>query len=135
MGETRLAWTGRDLQFLGRTAWGDPLTLGGEGLGPGAKPVELVPLSLAACTAHDVVVILGKQHQSLEALEAVVTYEQEPDPPWRFRTMHQHFVLTGEIDPSKAERAIDLAETKYCSVAATLRPTVELSHSFVIVPG
>jgi putative redox protein len=135
MGETRLAWTGRDLLFLGRTAWGEPITLGGEGRGPGAKALELVPLSLVACTAHDVVVILGKQRQVLQALEAVVTYEQEPDPPWRFTTMHQHFVLTGEIDASKAERAIELAETTYCAVAATLRPTVELSHSFVVAPG
>jgi putative redox protein len=135
MGETRLAWTGRGFRFLGRTAWGEPLTLGGEGRGPGAKPVELVPLSLVACTAHDVVLILGKQRQDLQALEAVVTYEQDPDPPWRFTTMHTHFVLTGEVDAAKVERAIDLAETKYCAVAATLRPTVELSHSFVIVPG
>jgi putative redox protein len=135
MGETRLAWTGRDLQFLGRTAWGEPLTLGGEGRGPGAKSLELVPLSLVACTAHEVVVILGKQRQELKALEAVVTYEQEPDPPWRFTTMHQHFFLTGEIDATKAERAVDLAESKYCAVAATLRPTVELSYSFVVLPG
>ena len=135
MGETRLAWTGRDLQFLGRTAWGEPLTLDGEGRGPGAKPVELVPLSLAACTAHDVVVILGKQRQDLQALEVLVTYEQEPDPPWRFTTMHQHYVLTGEVDATKAERAIELAESTYCAVAATLRPVVALSYSFVVVPG
>jgi uncharacterized OsmC-like protein len=44
-------------------------------------------------------------------------------------------VLKGEIDDRWVERAIELAESKYGSVAATLRPVVELSHSYEIVAG
>jgi len=38
------------------------------------------------------------------------------------------------IDERKAARAIDLAEGKYCAVAATLRPVVDLTHALTIVP-
>jgi putative redox protein len=130
-----LRWKGDRLQFLGQTAYGEPLDIGGNPEGPGAKPSDLLPLSLAACTAYDVVEILRKQRQELSALEVIVSSEQDADPPWTFRSIDMRFVLTGSIDPRKAERAIDLAESKYCAVAATLRPVVELSHSFEIVEG
>ncbi|HEX6845188.1 MAG TPA: OsmC family protein [Actinomycetota bacterium] len=132
MGEVRLRWTGKRLQFVGETAYGEPVKVGGEVAGPGAKPSDLLPLSLAACTAYDVVEILRKQRQTLEGLEAVVTFRQDPEPPWAFREIHVRFLLTGEIDPRKAARAIDLAEGKYCAVAATLREVVALTHSFEI---
>jgi putative redox protein len=135
MGDVRLTWTGERLQFLGRTGYGDPVVVGGDPEGPGAKPSDLLPLSLAACTAYDVVEILRKQRQSLRGLEAVVTSEQDHEPPWTFRAIHVRFVLTGDVDERKAARAIELAEAKYCSVAATLRPSVAVTHSFEIVPG
>jgi putative redox protein len=135
MGEQRLVWTGERLQFDGFTAYGEPVRVGGDAEGPGAKPSDLLPVSLAACTAYDVVVILRKQRQDLRGLEVTIRTRQDPDPPWTFRAIHTHFVLRGEIDERKAERAIDLAESKYCSVAATLRSLVELTHSHEIIAG
>jgi putative redox protein len=41
----------------------------------------------------------------------------------------------GPVDDHKVARAIELSESKYCSVAATLRPVVRLSHSFEVVQG
>ncbi|HEY7477765.1 MAG TPA: OsmC family protein [Actinomycetota bacterium] len=130
----RLTWTGERLQFLGRTAYGDPVLVGGNPEGPGAKPSDLLPLSLAACTAYDVVEILRKQRQDLRQLQIDVSWIQDPDPPWTFRSIHCRFVLTGTIDPRKAARAIELAEGKYCAVAATIRPTVVLTHEAEIHP-
>lgn len=132
MGEQRLVWSGEGQEYKGFTTWGSPVAIGEAG-GGGAKPSDLLPLSLAACTAYDVVVILRKQRQGLRALEVITTSEQEADPPWTFTRIHQHFVLTGEIEERKATRAIDLAESKYCAVAASLRPTVDLTHSHEIV--
>jgi putative redox protein len=132
MGEVRLTWTGERLQFLAETAYGEPVVVGGNASGPGAKPSDLLPVSLAACTAYDVVEILRKQRQDLRSLEVVVTSVQDPDPPWTFRSIHQSFLLKGTIDERKAARAIDLAERKYCSVAATLRSVVELTHSLQV---
>lgn len=127
-----MTWTGERLQFLGETAYGDPIAVGGNASGPGAKPSDLLPVSLAACTAYDVVEILRKQRQDLRTLEVVVTSTQDPDPPWTFRAIHQTFRLTGTIDPMKAERAVELAEGKYCAIAATLRTVVEITHRIEI---
>jgi putative redox protein len=128
MGEVRLTWTGERLQFIGAPGYGSPVAIGGDAEGPGAKPSDLLPLSLAACTAYDVVAILRKQRQDLRGLEAIVVSTQDPEPPWRFRAIHVTWVVTGAVDLHKAERAVALAEGKYCSVAATLRDVVDLSY-------
>ena len=88
MGEVRLRWTGERIQFVGDTGYGDDVRVGGDPEGPGAKPSDLLPLSLAACTAYDVVEILRKQRQDLRGLEAIVTSTQDDDPPWTFRAIN-----------------------------------------------
>jgi putative redox protein len=135
MGVVTLRWAGDRLQFVGTTDYGNDVAVGGDRDGPGAKPSDLLPLSLAACTAYDVVEILRKQRQDLRALAVEVTSTQDPDPPWTFRAIHVAFELTGTIEERRAARAIDLAERKYCAVAATLRSVVDLTHSFTIVPS
>jgi len=132
MGEVRLEWTGDRLQFVGQTAYGEPVLTGGNANGPGAKPSDLLPMSLAACTAYDVVEILRKQRQQLRGLAVVITSEQDPDPPWTFRAIHMRFLLTGTVEEGKAARAVALAESKYCAVAATIRSVVRLSHDVEI---
>ena len=135
MTDVRLVWTGDRLQFVGTTAYGESLLLGGDVEGPGAKPSDVLPLSLAACTAYDVVEILRKQRQDLVRLEVEVTFVQDPDPPWTFRSIHLRFVLTGTVDASKAAKAVDISEARYCAVAATIRSVVELTHEVSIVPN
>jgi putative redox protein len=132
MGEVRLEWTGDRLQFVGHTAYGEPVLIGGNAAGRGAKPSDLLPISLAACTAYDVVEILRKQRQRLLGLAVVITSEQDPEPPWTFRAIHMRFLLTGTVEEQKATRAVDLAESKYCAVAATIRSVVRLSHDVEI---
>jgi putative redox protein len=134
MADVTLAWTGDRIQFVGTTSYGDPVLVGGNHDGPGAKPSDLLPLSLAACTAYDVVVILRKQRQDLHRLDVTVHSTQDPEPPWTFRAMHTRFVLTGAVDPNKAAKAVDLAERKYCATAATLRSVVRLTHEVTVVP-
>ena len=134
MGDVTLRCTGRGLSFESRGTYGEPILTGDDPAGPGTKPADLLPISLTACTVYDVVRILQKQRQRLVGLEVRATSEQDDEPPWTFRAIHLHFVLTGSIDDHKAARAIALSESKSCSVAATLRPVVRLSHSHEIVP-
>src|SRR5215470_15046154 len=134
MADVTLAWTGDRLQFVGSTSYGEPLLVGGNEEGPGAKPSDLLPLSLAACTAYDVVEILRKQRQDLHRLDVTIRSTQDPDPPWTFRAIHLVFELTGTVDARKAAKAVDLAESKYCATAATLRSVVDITHEVVIVP-
>jgi putative redox protein len=135
MADVRLVWTGDRIQFVGTTGYGEPILVGGDVEGPGAKPSDLLPLSLAACTAYDVVEILRKQRQDLLGLEVVATSVQDPDPPWTFRSIHLRFQLMGTVDASKAAKAVEIAETRYCAVAATIRSVVRLTHEVTIVPN
>jgi putative redox protein len=79
------------------------------------------------------VVILGRQRQKLTNLYVNVDGKQAPEPPNMFTDIHLHYVVEGEnLDPKKVERAIELSEEKYCSVAATIRCVANLTHSFEI---
>ncbi len=100
----------------------------------GAKPSDLLLLALGSCTAYDVVGILQKKRERLTGLEVRISAEQEQDPPWTFRSFHVHYVVKGRGLSEKAvQDAIALSDTKYCSVSATLKLGVPVTHSYEIV--
>lgn len=129
MSTMRLRWD-EGFRFTGTDSWGNEIAIDAEeGGGRGAKPADLLPIALAACTAYDIVSILRKQRQDLRALETEIEAEQEPEAPWTFRRIVVSYIARGDVDPVKATKALDLSERKYCSVSATLRPAVELVFS------
>ena len=73
-------------QFVGIDSTGHSVVLSSLADGVGMKPSELLLVSLAGCTAYDVVEILAKKRQKLESLTIEVRGEQEPDPPWAYKT-------------------------------------------------
>lgn len=100
----------------------------------GAKPSDLLLLALGSCTAYDVVGILQKKRERLTALEVRISAEQDEEPPWTFRHFHVHYVVKGRGLSEKAVRdAITLSDEKYCSVSATLKLGVPVTHSYEIV--
>ena len=142
MGNVAIKWTGEGSQmFIGRDSFGHVVL---SGSWPKAdaeswqewkalKPSDLLLLSLASCSAYDVVLILGRQRQNLVDLYVDVQGTQADAPPHAFTEIHLHYVLKGDgLDPKKAERAIELSEEKYCSVAATIRGVATLTHSYEI---
>ena len=63
----------------------------------------------------------------------IIDCEQDPDPPWSYRKMHVHYEVRGQGLREKAVRdAIELSEQKYCSVAATLRASAEITIDYTI---
>ena len=93
---------------------------------------DLLPISLAACTAYDIVNILHKQRQDLKELEASMESVQDAEPPWRFRKIAVKYIARGNVDPGKAKKALALSEEKYCSISATLRPVVDLTFEIEV---
>ena len=78
--------------------------------------------------------ILKKKRQKLTGLEVSVTGEQEEDPPWTYRKVHVHYKVTGKGLSEKAVAdAITLSEERYCSVAATVRGSAEITFDYEIV--
>jgi putative redox protein len=108
-----------------------PEAAGGEDTAP--SPVELVLHALIACAGVDVVTILRRMKEPLESLEVAAEAERAAEAPRVYTTIRMHFSVGGNVDPRKVERAIALSETKYCSVAAMLRPGVALASSWEIV--
>jgi putative redox protein len=101
----------------------------------GPKPIELVAVGLAGCTAFDVITILRqKYHQKVTGYEVRVEADQAERPPQVFTAVRTHHVVTGyEIDPAAVEEAIRLSEEKYCSVGAMVKQTANLHTTYEIV--
>ena len=142
MGNVAVKWTGEDSQmFIGRDSFGHVVLAGSWPKDDNEswqewkalKPSDLLLLSLASCSAYDVVMILGRQRQSLADLYVDVQGQQADKPPYAFTYIHLHYIVKGEnLDPKMVERAIELSEDKYCSVAATVRGVATLTHSYEI---
>lgn len=106
------------------------------GSNAGVRPKELLLLSLAGCTGSDVVSILQKKRSKLEDFEINITAETKDEHPQVFTKIHIEYVFYGnEVKKEDVERAIELSSTKYCSVQAMLRPSVEITHSYRIEPS
>jgi len=142
MGQITLKWVGGDGPlFIGRDSTGHVIVTGRwteEGSEMQAewsagKPSDLLVLSLAACSAYDVVTIMKRQRQQLSDLTITADAEQASDPPYAFTHIHLHYLVSGrELDQKKVERAITLSQNKYCSVAATIRGVAEITYSFEV---
>lgn len=92
------------------------------GLDAGFRPMQLVLAALGSCSAIDVVAILKKQKQDLREFNIDIEAEREEGTiPTLWKSVRMIFLLSGEIEESKAERAVALSVNKYCSVAETLR--------------
>ena len=121
-------------QFIGIDSTNHSVVLSSPSEGIGVKPSEMLLIALASCTAVDVVEILEKKKIDLTLLEISVTAEQDQDPPWTFRKIHLLYKVKGDGLTEKAvQQAIELSETKYCSVAATIRGVVDISTSYEIL--
>lgn len=99
-----------------------------------ATPMELLLLALGSCTAVDVISILKKKRERVTDYRVEVRGERREEYPRKFTRMEVRHVLRGRnISARAVEQAIELSENKYCSVAATLRPGVEIVSSYEIV--
>ena len=128
-----VSWKREGLLLEGVTAHGHvDLASGLDSPGQGATPMELFAVALAGCTSMDVVSILQKMRQPLEGLRVEVSGERADEHPKRFVSLEVVYHLQGALDEKKVQRAIELSETKYCSVAATLRPAVGISSRYVL---
>jgi putative redox protein len=97
-------------------------------------PVEMLLVAVAGCTAADVQSILEKKRQDVTDYRVEVTGTRAEDHPRKFLTFHIHHIVRGRnVSEEAVRQAIELSDTKYCSVAATVRPTATITTSFEVV--
>lgn len=103
-----------------------PPEIGGQG--EGMRPMEMLLVSLAGCSAVDVQLILQKGRHRLDELDVEVQGYRADAVPAVFTDIEIVFRASGDFDEAKLQRAADLSMEKYCSVAKMLSPTVQIAH-------
>jgi putative redox protein len=97
------------------------------------SPMELLLVALGGCTGSDVVSILEKKRQRVTGYEIEVRAERRAEHPRIYTRIEVvHRVRGHAIDPKAVQHAIELSETKYCSVSAMLGASAQLSMSYEI---
>jgi len=120
----KVTWN-REMSFTGTAESGFKVPLGSGALGAGGddgfRPLELMAVSLAGCTAMDVFSILEKKQQAVTAFEVRVQTDRADQHPKVFTHAVITYLVTGHaVDESAVVRAIELSATKYCPAQAML---------------
>jgi putative redox protein len=98
-----------------------------------ASPMELLLIALGSCTGVDVISILEKKRQTVTDYRIEVSGERREEFPKSYTRLYVKHIVRGRgVSEAAVARAIELSETKYCSVAATLRGSAEIVTSFEI---
>lgn len=104
----------------------DP-SVGGEDKGVRPKPLML--LSLAGCTAMDVISILRKMRVDVDDFNVRVEADMTEEHPKHYTKMHVIYTFKGkDLPKDKIEKAVSLSDEKYCGVSAVYRKALELTH-------
>jgi len=108
-------------------------SIGGEN--KGLRPMQLLLAGIGGCSTMDIVSILNKQKQHLEDIKVIVDGDREKEKtPSLFEKVHVHFILSGNLDEKKVERAVDLSMKTYCSVSKIIEKTALITYSHEIKP-
>ncbi len=124
---------GSGRQFVAETESGHAVTMDDAQGHTGAKPIELALLALGGCTAFDVIGILRKKRQAVTGYEIELVAEQRTEPPNYFTQVEIRHRVYGFVDPKAVEQAIQLSESKYCSVGAMISKTATIRSTFEII--
>lgn len=135
--ETRLRWAG-GAAYIGLSSGGHTVVMdgppegGGRNLGP--RPMEMLLLSMAACSTYDVVSILQKSREDITDCDVRITAQRAPDHPRIFTDIHLHFIVSGRnVKDRSIERAIKLSAEKYCSASIMLGAMAKITHDYEVV--
>src|ERR1700733_7192237 len=132
MPTARVKWVGQE-ESLATMPSGRAVPFDGKS-NSAAGPMEMLLGALGSCTAVDVIMILEKKRQKLATLEIEISGERAKDPPSVWTKIEMVYRLSGQLEEKAVRDAIELSQNKYCSVAAMLRMTAEITYRFEILP-
>jgi len=106
------------------------------GQNKGFRPIELLAVGTAGCASLDVIAIMRKKKVNFTGYECRVNVESyQEGHPHVFTKMHFEYIVTGkDIQQNDVERAVQLAEEKYCQAIAMMSKTAEIVHTITIIP-
>ena len=106
------------------------------GQNAGVRPMELLLMGLASCSAIDMVLIMKKQRQEITDFRIVAEGDREQEKGTLrkpYNSINLHFILKGNnLDTDKVERALQLSMEKYCSATAQFEGSANITHSVTV---
>jgi putative redox protein len=132
---SKVSWKGKGLEFDG-TASGDAHVSLASGMDEGVsgfRPMELLGVGLAGCTAMDFLSILKKKKQDVVEFEVLVHTRSAKEHPHVWEWVQIEYVVTGRsIDPKAVERAMQLSSEKYCPAQNMIKEAVDIELKYRI---
>ena len=105
----------------------------GDWIPSASSPMELMLMSIAACSAMDVISILEKRRSNFTDLVIEVNGDRRDEYPRIYTSIHLKYIVSGKgVKAKDVERAINLSEDKYCSAIGMVKDTTKISSEFVI---
>jgi putative redox protein len=137
--DAKVIWS-KGMSFTGTADTGFSIPLGADpsvgGENDGFRPLELMAVSLAGCTAMDVISILRKKQQQVAEFEVHVHADQRSDHPHVFTGAVITYQVSGtNLDEAALVRAIELSATRYCPAQAMLSSVFQITMEYEIFEG
>lgn len=125
------------MAFLGEAGSGHTVVMDGSpeygGRNIGIRPMELLLVGLAGCTAFDVVQILRKGRENVADCVVEVSAERAGEDPKVFTAIHLDYIVKGKgLAEAKVKRAIELSKEKYCSASIMFGKTAKITHAWKV---
>jgi len=129
--KSQVVWSKR-MSFEGSAETGFSLPLGASavvgGDNDGFRPMELILIGLAGCTAMDVISILSKTKQNVTSFEVKIEAERADTHPKVFTKIDLEYLISGvDLNPKAVDTAIKLSKEKYCPAQAMLGQVVPIN--------
>ena len=133
----RVSWVDGAL-FVAEAGSGHTITMDGApdigGRNLAARPMEIVLIGMGGCTAIDVVAMLKKQRQDIEAIDVELVAERADDHPKVFTEVKLVYTVRGrKLNKALVERAVSLSDEKYCSATQMFKKTATVTHEVMLV--
>lgn len=99
------------------------------------KPMELLLISLAGCTAMDVISLLKKMRVNFHDLRVNANAERSDEHPKVFTSINLEYVIYGDdINEEKLKSAIEKSQNKYCPASAMLKEIIPINYTYKVIP-
>lgn len=124
------------VHFEGQNEAGVKMHLDGSpeigGVKGGVSPMQAVLMAIAGCSGIDVVTLLKKMRQPLDDIQIKVKADRVDAVPAVFSDIHVHYILKGDMEADKVEKAVSMSMEKYCSVSKMLEKAANITYSWVL---
>ncbi len=103
------------------------------GSNAGFRPMELMLLGLGFCMGYDMVMILRRMRKEVASYQIRLIGQRSEEPPSVYTEVTLEHIISGKgISKESVERALELAEHKYCSASAMFSKTAALINTYRI---